>query len=137
LPTIPVITPDRRRRIHQAGGVPSERAIATADASPRGRLLAIFDSGPGGRFRGCPFHNAAVEAAEDIVHAHKLDFTARLIHTATEAGARDPYRLGNQLAVLFEGAAALATSLNDTSPLLHARSAAETLIDAATIDSGK
>ena len=130
------------RRIHQAGGMPSEQAIDTA-ASPRGRLLAIFDSAPGSRLRGCPFHNAAVEAAdampgvEDIVHAHKLDFTARLIHTATEAGARDPYRLGNQLAVLFEGATALATSLNDTSPLLHARSAAETLIDAATIDSGK
>jgi hypothetical protein len=34
--------------------------------------------------------------------------------------------------VLFEGAKALATSLNDTAPLLHARSAAETLIDAAT-----
>jgi AcrR family transcriptional regulator len=131
------------RRIHQAGGVPSEQAIDTTDASPRARILAVFDSAPGGRFRGCPFHNAAVEAAdtmpgvEDIVHEHKLDFTARLIHTATEAGARDPYRLGNQLAVLFEGARALATSLNDTSPLLHARSAAETLIDAATIDSGK
>jgi hypothetical protein len=39
--------------------------------------------------------------------------------------------------VLFEGARALATSLNDTSPLLHPRSAAETLIDAATIDSGQ
>jgi hypothetical protein len=39
--------------------------------------------------------------------------------------------------VLFEGALALATSLNDTAPLLHVRSAAETLIDAATIDSGK
>jgi hypothetical protein len=74
---------------------------------------------------------------EDIVHEHKLDFTARIIQAATEAGARDPYRLGNQLAVLFEGALALATSLNDTSPLLHARSAAETLIDAATIGSGK
>ena len=68
---------------------------------------------------------------EDIVHAHKRDFTARLIHTATEAGARDPYQLGNQLAVLFEGATALATSLNDSSPLLHARSAAETLIENA------
>jgi AcrR family transcriptional regulator len=107
------------RRIHQAGGAPSEQAIDT-DASPRARILAVFDSAPG-----------------DIVHEHKLDFTARLIHAATEAGARDPYRLGNQLAVLFEGARALATSLNDTSPLLHARSAAETLIDAATIDSGK
>jgi AcrR family transcriptional regulator len=131
------------RRIHDAGGLPSERAIDAIDASPRARILALFDGAPGVRFRGCPFHNAAVEAAdamtgvEDIVHEHKLDFTARLIQTATEAGARDPYQLGNQLAVLFEGARALATSLNDTSPLLHARSAAETLIDAATIDSGK
>src|SRR6476620_992978 len=119
------------RRIHHAGGAPREQAIDTADASP------------GSRFRGCPFHNAAVEAAdampgvEDIVHEHKLDFTARIIQAATEAGARDPSRLGNQLALHFEGALALATSLNDTSPLLHARSAAETLIDAATIGSGK
>ena len=109
------------RRIHQAGGTPSEQAIDTTDAPPRARILAIFDSAPGSRFRGCPFHNAAVEAAdampgvEGIVHEHKLDFTARLIHAATEAGARDPYQLGNQLAVLFEGARALATSLNDTS----------------------
>jgi AcrR family transcriptional regulator len=53
------------RRIHHAGGMPSEQAIDTADASPR---------------------------------------------------ATDPYRLGNPLAVLFEGAKALTTSLNDTSP---------------------
>jgi AcrR family transcriptional regulator len=136
------------RRLHQAGGIPSEQAIDAAGGSPRARILALFDCGPGTRFRGCPFHNAAVEAADampgvqDIVHDHKLDFTARLIRAATEAGARDPYRLGHQLAVLFEGARALATSLNDTSPLVHARSAAETLIDAATesgagTDSGK
>ena len=131
------------RRIHQGGGLPSEQAIDNTGVSPRARMLAAFDSAPGDRFRGCPFHNAAVEAAdampgvEDIVHEHKLDFTARLVRAATEAGARDPYQLGNQLAVLFEGARALATSLNDTSPLLHARSAAETLMDAATVDSGK
>ena len=128
------------RRIHRVGGLPSEQAIDTTDAPPRARILGLFDSAPGDRFRGCPFHNAAVEAAdampevEDIVHEHKLDFIARLIRAAAEAGARDPYQLGNQLAVLFEGARALATSLNDTSPLLHARSAAETLIDTATID---
>jgi AcrR family transcriptional regulator len=131
------------RRVHQAGGATSEQAIDNTDVPPRARILAVFDSAPGDRFRGCPFHNAAVEAAgampgvEDIVHEHKLDFTARLIRAATEAGARDPYQLGNQLAVLFEGARALATSLNDTSPLLHARAAAETLIDAATADTGK
>ena len=36
-----------------------------------------------------------------------------------------------QLAVLFEGALALTTSLNDTAALIHARSAAEVLIDSA------
>ena len=79
------------RRIHQPRHT-QRQAIDTTDASPRARILAVFDSAPGDRFRGCPFHNAAVEAAdampgvEDIVHEHKLDFTARLIHTATEAG---------------------------------------------------
>ena len=124
------------RGIEESGGIPNERALDNPGA-PRGRLLAIFDSPPGDRFRGCPFHNAAVEAADEmpgvhaIVHQHKLGFIGRLTETAAQAGARDPYRLGHQLAVLFEGALALATSLNDTSPLLHARSAAEVLIDAA------
>lgn len=124
------------RRIEEIGGIPNERALDNP-GTPRSRLLAIFDNPPADRFRGCPFHNAAVEAADEmpgvhtIVHEHKLGFIARLIETATQAGARDPYRLGYQLAVLFEGGLALATSLNDTSPLLHARSAAESLIDAA------
>jgi AcrR family transcriptional regulator len=126
------------RAIHQAGGTASERAIDTQSGTPRQRLLAIFDAAPVDRVRGCPFHNAAVEAAgampgvDDIVHAHKLEFIERLIQAAALAGATDPYRLGHQLAVLFEGAKALATTLNDTSPLVHARSAAEALIDAAT-----
>src|SRR6202451_190265 len=124
-------------------GCPASRPSTPPTPRHAAAYWPSSNSAPGSRLRGCPFHNAAVEAAdampgvEDIVHEHKLDFTARLIHAATEAGARDPYRLGNQLAVLFEGAKALATSLNDTSPLLHARSAAETLIDAATIDAGK
>ena len=118
-------------------GVPIEQALDTPGASPRNRLLAIFDSAPTDRFRGCPFHNAAVEAADemrgvhDIVHEHKLQFIARLTDTAAHAGASDPYQLGHQLAVLFEGALALATSLNDTAALIHARSAAEVVIDAA------
>jgi AcrR family transcriptional regulator len=124
------------RRIHNAGGPPNEQALETPGASTRNRLLAIFDSPPVHRFRGCPFHNAAVEAADemtnvhDIVHEHKLQFIARLTDAAAQAGATDPYQLGHQLAVLFEGALALATSLNDTAPLIHARSAAEVLIDA-------
>jgi AcrR family transcriptional regulator len=125
------------RGIHNTGGPSNEQALDTPGAGPRNRLLAIFDSPPPRRFRGCPFHNAAVEAADemagvhDIVHEHKLQFIGRLIDGAAEADAADPYQLGHQLAVLFEGAMALATSLNDTAPLIHARSAAEVLIDAA------
>jgi AcrR family transcriptional regulator len=126
------------RVIDEAGGTPRERAIDKEGATPRQRLLAIFDGAPVDRVRGCPFHNAAVEAAgampgvAEIVRGHKLEFIERLIHAAAQAGATDPYPLGHKLAVLFEGALALATALNDTSPLLHARSAAEALIDAAT-----
>jgi AcrR family transcriptional regulator len=125
------------RGIEETGGIPNERALDNP-GTPRSRLLAVFDSRPVDLFRGCPFHNAAVEAADDmpgvhaIVHEHKLWFIGRLIETATQAGATDPYQLGHQLAVLFEGALALATSLNDTSPLLHARSAADVLIEAGT-----
>src|SRR5271168_4678497 len=60
------------RRIHHAGGMPSEQAIDTADATPRSRLLAIFDGAPGRRFRGCPFHNAAVEAAGEMPVAQDM-----------------------------------------------------------------
>jgi AcrR family transcriptional regulator len=129
------------RRIHGAGGMPNEKALDTLDATARSRLLAIFDAPPADRFRGCPFHNAAVEAADEmpavheLVHEHKLWFIARLTDVAAEAGAKDPYQLGHQLAVLFEGATALATSLNDTAALVHARSAAEVLIDTA-VDQG-
>jgi hypothetical protein len=89
-------------------------------------------------FRGCPFHNAAVESAgslpgvDDIVRGFKDAFIARLATVADEAGAVDSALLGCQLAVLFEGATALATSLNDLSPFAHARTAASALIDAAT-----
>lgn len=118
-------------------GTPMERPLDRLDLAPRERLLSIFDIPPVDRFRGCPFHNAAVESAgtwttvDDLVRAHKRRFTERLVAVAGEAGAVDPYALGNQLMVLFEGATALATSLNDTAALLHARSAAAQLIDDA------
>lgn len=124
------------RGIHDRGGSPYERAL-DAEGTPRSRLLAVFEPMPAGRFRGCPFHNAAVESAgelsavDDLVRIHKLEFVQRLIAVATAAGARDPSRLAHQLAVIFDGGNALATSLNDQAPLVHARSAAEELIDAA------
>lgn len=125
------------RRIDADGGSRFERCLADTALSARERLLAIFELGGAGTVRGCPFHNAAVESAgalagtDEIVRAHKRDFIRRLIAVAQDAGAADPHLLGQQLAVLFEGAAAMATSLNDTAPAMHARAAAAALIDAA------
>jgi AcrR family transcriptional regulator len=110
-----------------------------ADRTPRERLLAVFE-GPtprGGPLRGCPFHNAAVEAAgampgvQEIVRASKHSFIDKLAELAAQAGAADPQLLGNELGVLYEGAAALATSLDDCAPWAPARAAAEALIDQA------
>jgi AcrR family transcriptional regulator len=107
--------------------------------TPRQRLLGAFDghTAPGETFRGCPFHNAAVESAgtmpgvQDIVRRSKLGFADCLTELAGQAGAADPRQLGNQLAVLYEGAGALATSLDDPEPWARARKAAEVLIDHA------
>jgi AcrR family transcriptional regulator len=109
------------------------------DLTPRQRMLAAFDSSTalGETFRGCPFHNAAVESAgsmpgvADIVRASKLGFADWLTELAGQAGAADPRQLGNQLAVLYEGAGALATSLDDPEPWARAKKAAAVLIDHA------
>ena len=125
------------RGIDARGGAPTERRLDDTGLPARERLLAIFDLRRSDVVRGCAFHNAAVESAgslastDEIVRSHKQEFTRRLVAVAREAGATDPELLGQQLAVLFEGATAMATSLNDTAPVVHARAAAATLIEAA------
>jgi AcrR family transcriptional regulator len=109
------------------------------DQTPRERLLAIFQAptSQGGPLRGCPFHNAAVESAgampgvQEIVRASKRSFINGLAELAKQTGVAHPRQLGNELGVLYEGAAALATSLDDSSPWAYAREAAESLIDNA------
>ncbi|MCV7167896.1 TetR/AcrR family transcriptional regulator [Mycobacterium stomatepiae] len=125
------------RGMDARGALPAERLLDDESLPARDRLLAIFEMSRRDVMRGCPFHNAAVESAgslrstDEIVRAHKQRFIRRLIAVAQETGAADPHSLGQQLAVLFEGATALATSLNDTAPAVHARAAAATLIDAS------
>jgi AcrR family transcriptional regulator len=109
------------------------------DQTPRERLLAIFQAPTslGGPLRGCPFHNAAVESAgampgvQEIVRASKRSFINGLAELAKQTGVAHPRQLGNELGVLYEGAAALATSLDDSSPWAYAREAAGSLIDNA------
>ena len=125
------------RQLRQKGGEGADQSARTS--TPRARLLALFelsDAGEG-RMRGCPFHNAAVEAAgampgvEHIVHLHKRDYVDGLTELAREAGAADPELLGNQIALLYEGASAMSTSLNDPAPWAQARATAEVLIEQA------
>jgi AcrR family transcriptional regulator len=122
------------RQLRQEAGAEGTSA-EKPETTPRAQPLALFDiaDGGGARIRGCPFHNAAVEAAgvmpavERIVHLHKRDYADGLVDLARQAGA-DPEMLGNQIALLYEGASALSTSLNDPAPWAGARAAAEALI---------
>jgi len=107
-------------------------------AARRERLLAVFRRPPASEaFRGCPFHNAAVELAGPahpgtaVIHAHKQAFLRQLADTARQGKAHDPETLGRQLAVLFEGATALATSIDDVAPFDDARPVAAALIEQA------
>jgi AcrR family transcriptional regulator len=102
------------------------------DLAPRERLLAIFDI----HSPLCPFIGAAVEI-QDPVHParlvardYKKAFAARLTETAREAGAIDPERLGEQLALLLDGASARSRVL-DTDTFATAAAMAVVLIDNA------
>ena len=137
-PSKSAVVEEYLRGMQQWVGDPASPTLPEIDQTPRARLLAVFDrSLPPGQLRGCPFHNAAVEAAEampevqNIVHHHKQEFIDSLIALAKQAGATNPRLLGQQLAVLYEGAAALGTSLDDPAPWAHARKAARILIDQA------
>lgn len=118
-------------------GTPSEQALDRPGLTPRERLVALFDRPDPERFRGCPFHNAGVELtdadhpARPVITAHKAAFVARLADIASAAGCHHPETVGRQLLVLFEGATALATTLNDLSPFDFARPIAAHLVDEA------
>jgi|SRR5689334_8860544 len=125
--------------LRQGVGDPVHPDAAAARRSPKSRILALFDVPPGGAgpWRGCPFHNAAVEAAggmpevHGIVEEHKRNFVDGVVDLTRQTGAANPKLLGNQLAILFEGAAAMSTSLNDAAPWGQAKRAAQTLVEEA------
>ena len=102
------------------------------DLTPRERLLAAFDI----HSPLCPFIAAAVEIHDPDhpapVHArdYKRAFAARLTETAREAGATNPEQLGEQLALLLDGASAR-TRVLDADTFATAAAIAVVLIDNA------
>jgi AcrR family transcriptional regulator len=105
-----------------------------ADLTPRERLLAAFDVSPGTPL--CPYIAAAVELhdpqhpAAQYARDYKKAVAARLADTAREAGAADPEQLGEQLALLIDGAAAR-TRVLDADAFPVAAAIAAVLIDNA------
>ena len=112
------------------------------DLTPRERLLAAFDV-PENVTQDitplCPFIAAAVEIndpahpARRSAHDYKKAVAARFIETAREAGATDPEQLGEQLALLLDGASARTRALN-TETLATAKAIAAIIIDNAIPD---
>jgi AcrR family transcriptional regulator len=103
------------------------------DLTPRERLLAVFDiDSP-----LCPFIASAVEIqdpdhpARALARDYKMAIAARLTATAREAGATDPEQLGEQLALLLDGASARNRVLLSTESFATAAATATVLIDNA------
>jgi AcrR family transcriptional regulator len=102
------------------------------DLTPRERLLAAFEL----HSPLCPFIAAAVEIpdpghpARVYARLYKKAFAARLTDTAREAGAADPEQLGEQLALLLDGASARSRVL-DADTTATAAAIATALVDNA------
>ncbi|MFB7260008.1 TetR/AcrR family transcriptional regulator [Streptomyces nojiriensis] len=139
-PTKNALVEEYLRRFESEKSIAAEAELEREDLPPAQRLLAIFapaEGDPPALIRGCPFHNAVIEGAGELpevarlAQRHKQAFRDRLVAAAAEAGAADPDALGRQLAVLYEGANALAASCNDAQVFTDARQAAHTLLDIA------
>ena len=89
------------RQLHVEKPLAPEAALERTDRTPRERLLDVFAVPDRiGVVRGCPFHNAAVEAAgalpdvRDLVRTHKDAFTGRLIDDLVPHGSPETVAAG-------------------------------------------
>ena len=104
------------------------------DLTPRERLLAAFEMPASTPL--CPYIGAAVELhdpqhpASQYARDYKTAIAARLTDTAREAGATDPEQLGEQLALLIDGASVRTRVLSSES-FSTAAAIAAVLIDNA------
>ncbi|MEV6236275.1 TetR/AcrR family transcriptional regulator [Lentzea sp. NPDC051838] len=126
------------RGLDDDGSVLNERGLDDLEVPARDRLLKLFDRPPiSAGFRGCPWHNAAVELPDPEhpgraeVLTHKRWTREHVTNAAKEIGARDPERLARHLITLYEGVMSLATSLDDSAPFDDARELALDLIEHA------
>jgi AcrR family transcriptional regulator len=109
---------------------------------PRDRVLSVFEAQgelfaePG--FRGCAFASASAESPGELVEQASGDYRrwvrALLTDLAGKAGVQAPEILGRKLHMIYDGASLSARTDRDPAVAAGARSAAETLLDAALAD---
>ncbi len=120
--------------------------IEKRSPEPEGRFLALFDAlgawftTP--EFRGCPFLNCAAEVPADAPEdhpakvaaaAHRDWLRAELTRLARQAEAVSPERIADQALLLVCGAIAEASITRSAAPAVHARQAAEVLLNSQLV----
>jgi AcrR family transcriptional regulator len=116
-----------------------ERELAARYLTPRERLVGVFEvqgltfSDPD--FRGCAFVSANAEkrpgsAVNEVTDEYRAWVHRLFFDLATEAGARDPKGLAQQLSLLYDGAGIGAWLDRDPSAESAARTVAAMLVDA-------
>jgi AcrR family transcriptional regulator len=91
-----------------------DSVVVPRAGAPRAQIEALFkalaEQIASPQFRGCPFINLATELPDPqhpgtaIACANKKEVRKRLRQLSRDLGARDPRRLGEQLALLIDGA---------------------------------
>jgi AcrR family transcriptional regulator len=114
--------------------------IARHPGAPRRQIEALFEAIPeqiaNPQFRGCPFINLATEFPDHrhrgtaIACNNKREVRQRLRVLARALGARNPRKLGDQLALLIDGAYSHAVTLGAASLKGELIEMAKLLIDA-------
>ena len=107
---------------------------------PREKLLAFFEALQNYVMTpvcyGCPFLNVATEYPDpghpghQVAIEHKQSVRERFGKLASQAGARNPFVLADQLFLLMDGAYMAARMFGTQNPASHLASAAKALIDA-------
>ena len=114
----------------------------TKDApTARGKILSFFeglqDYVQSPSCYGCPFLNVATEYPEtdypghQVAIEHKQSVRTRFRQLATEAGAKKPDVLADQLLLLMDGAYMASRMFGAKNPALHLVDAAQILVDSS------
>ncbi len=117
-----------------------DETVREFDGAPRAQidalLTGIADQIASPQFRGCPFINLATEFPDQshpgtaIACGNKREMRQRLSDLARAIGARQPRRLGDQLALLIDGAYGHATTLGAAGLKRELLETARLIIDA-------